>query len=116
LPVGTEGQKEFFAAGLPAEEAAVIAAIRRPVAELAFSDPAGPPARWGVPSWAVVANGDKAAGGDVTCSVAQPAGATMTEVDTSHVIMVSRPQAVPDVIPDAVAWAQSPNIRALRCP
>jgi hypothetical protein len=35
---------EIFAANLPAEEAAVMAAIQRPIAELAFSDPAGPPA------------------------------------------------------------------------
>ena len=31
---------EIFAADLPAEEAAVMATIQRPIAELAFSDPA----------------------------------------------------------------------------
>ena len=44
-----------------------------------------------------------AAGTDVTRSMAQRAGATITEVDSSHVIMVSQPQAVPDVILKAVA-------------
>ena len=44
-----------------------------------------------------------AAGTDVTRSIAKRAGATITEVDTSHVIMVSQPQAVTDVILEAVA-------------
>ncbi len=36
-------------------------------------------------------------------SMAQRAGATITEVDSSHVVMVSHPQAVTDVILEAVA-------------
>ena len=47
-----------------------------------------------LPSWAVVATGDRAAGTDVVRSMAERAGAKITEVDGSHVIMVSQPQAV----------------------
>jgi pimeloyl-ACP methyl ester carboxylesterase len=94
---------DAFAADLPAEETAVMAATQRPVAESAFSEPGGPPAWKSLPSWAVVATGDKAAGTDVTRSMAERAGATITEVDGSHVIMVSQPQAVTDVILEAVA-------------
>jgi pimeloyl-ACP methyl ester carboxylesterase len=93
---------EIVAADLPAEQAAVLAAIQRPVAEFAFSDPGGTPAWKSLPSWAVVGTGDKAAGTDVTRSMAQRAGATITEVDSSHLIMVSQPQAVTDVILEAV--------------
>jgi pimeloyl-ACP methyl ester carboxylesterase len=96
-----------YPADLPAEEAAVLAAIQRPVAEFAFSDPAGPPAWKSLPSWAVVGTGDKAAGTDVTRSMAQRAGATITEVDSSHLIMVSQPQAVTDVILEAVTAVRS---------
>jgi Alpha/beta hydrolase family len=106
LAVGTERRNEIFAADLPAEEAAVMAAIQRPIAELAFSDPAGSPAWRRLPSWAVVVTGDKAAGAagtDVIRSLAQRAGATMTEVDSSHVIMVSQPRAVTDMVLEAVA-------------
>ena len=39
----------------------------------------------------------------MTRSMAERAGATITEVDGSHVIMVSQPQAVADVILEAVA-------------
>jgi len=35
----------------------------------------------------------------------------MTEVETSHVIMVSQPQAVTDVIPEAVAAVGSVSER-----
>ena len=94
---------EVFAADLPAEQAAVMAATQRPISELAFSQPTGAPAWKNLPSWAVVASGDKAAGADVVRSMAQRAGATITEVEGSHVIMISQPQAVTDVILSAVA-------------
>jgi len=38
-----------------------MAATQRPVAAAAFSDACGPPAWRRLPSWAVVASGDKAA-------------------------------------------------------
>lgn len=96
---------DAFAADLPAEETAVMAATQRPVAESGFSEQGGAPAWKDLPSWAVVATGDKAAGTDVIRSMAERAGATITEVDGSHVIMVSQPQAVTDVILEAVAAA-----------
>jgi pimeloyl-ACP methyl ester carboxylesterase len=95
-----------FGGDLPPEEAAELAATQRPIAASAFSEPAGPPAWKTRPSWAVVATGDKAAGTDVTLSMAKRAKATITEVDGSHLIMVSQPDAVTDVILQA-ARAQS---------
>jgi hypothetical protein len=44
-----------------------------------------------LPSWAVVPTSDKAAGVDVVRSTAERAGATITEVDASHVPMISQP-------------------------
>jgi pimeloyl-ACP methyl ester carboxylesterase len=101
--IDPEGFRDAFAADLPADVTVVMAATQRPVAELAFSEPNGTPAWKNLPSWAVVATADKAAGTDVTRSMAQRAGATITEIDGSHVIMVSQPQAVTDVILEAVA-------------
>ncbi len=94
---------DAFAADLPAAQTAVMAATQRPVAELAFSEPNGMPAWKTLPAWAVVASGDKAAGADVIRSMAQRAGARITEVAGSHVIMISQPQAVTDVILTALA-------------
>jgi pimeloyl-ACP methyl ester carboxylesterase len=110
---GAETQIEFginpelfqatFAADLPASQAAVMAATQRPVSALAFGEPNGPPAWKKLPSWAVVATEDKAAGTDLVRSMAERAGATITEVASSHVVMVSQPQAVTDVIQSALA-------------
>jgi pimeloyl-ACP methyl ester carboxylesterase len=92
---------DAFAADLPAEQTAT----RRPIAELAFSEPSGEPAWKKLPSWAVVASGDKAAGADAVRSMAERAGAEITEADGSHVIMVSQPQVVADAILAALAAA-----------
>jgi pimeloyl-ACP methyl ester carboxylesterase len=94
---------DAFAADLPAEQTAVMAATQRPIAELAFSEATGAPAWRHLPSWAIVATGDKAAGADLVRSMAERAGATITEIEGSHVIMISQPQAVADVILDVVA-------------
>ena len=94
---------EAFAADLPTEKTVIMAATQRPAAELAFSEPSGVPAWKTLPSWTVVATGDKAAGSDVIRAMAQRAGARIIEVEGSHVIMISQPQAVTDVILSAVA-------------
>ena len=72
------------------------------MAAAAFSDVCGPPAWKTLPSWAVVATGDKAAGSDLVRSMAQRAGADIVEVEGSHVIMISQPQAVTDLVLKAV--------------
>jgi len=94
--------REAFAADLPTAQTAVMAATQRPVAASAFTDVSGPPAWKMLPSWAVVATGDKAAGSDVVRSMAQRAGADILEVEGSHVIMISQPQVVADLILKAV--------------
>ena len=95
--------RDVFAADLPAEQAALLAATQRPVAAAAFTDICGPPAWKKLPSWAAVATGDKAAGSDVVRSMARRAGASIEELDGSHVIMISQPQAVADLIMKALA-------------
>jgi pimeloyl-ACP methyl ester carboxylesterase len=122
-PAGADGQTgtEFivdpakfhdaFAADLPPQQSALLAATQRPISELAFSEQNGAPAWKSLPAWAVVAVGDKAAGTDVVRSMAQRAKATITEVVGSHVIMISQPQAVSDVILSAVA-AVAPAVGA----
>ncbi len=95
--------REAVAADLPAEQTALMAATQRPLAELGFSEPTGEPAWKRLPSWTVVATGDKAAGADVIRSMAERAGSTITEVDGSHVIMISQPDAVTEVILKALS-------------
>jgi pimeloyl-ACP methyl ester carboxylesterase len=94
---------QVFAADLTEEQAADMAATQRPVSVLGFVEPNGPPAWKSLPSWAVVATGDTAAGADVVRSMAERAGATITEAEGSHVIFISRPRVVADVIVQALA-------------
>jgi pimeloyl-ACP methyl ester carboxylesterase len=95
--------REAFARDLPDLDIALIGAGQRPIAEAAFTDVNGPPAWKRLPSWAVVATGDKAVGTDLVRSMAQRAGAEITELEGSHVIMISQPQQVAKVIMTALA-------------
>jgi pimeloyl-ACP methyl ester carboxylesterase len=104
--------RDAFAGDLSDEQASLIAAIQRPISELGFSEPNGPPAWKHLPSWAVVATADKAAGTDVVRSMAQRAGAMITELDGSHLIMLSQPQAVTEVIIEAVRATTSVPVEA----
>jgi pimeloyl-ACP methyl ester carboxylesterase len=96
---------EVFAFDLSAEQSALMAATQRPLSELAFSEPTGVPAWKKLPSWAVVATGDIVVGTDAVRSMAERAGAEITEVEGSHVIMMSQPKIVMDVILTAFAAA-----------
>ena len=89
---------EVFAGDLPDAQSGVLGASQRPIAASAFDEPNGAPAWKKLPSWAVVASGDKAAGADVVLKMAQRANADILELEGSHLIMVSHPQEVADHI------------------
>jgi pimeloyl-ACP methyl ester carboxylesterase len=105
--INPEKIHEAFAADLSEGQAAVLAATQRPIAELAFAEPTTAPAWKSLPTWAVVASGDKSIGSDAVRFMAERAGATITELDGSHVIMISQPQAVTDVIMTALEAVKS---------
>ncbi|WP_448639657.1 alpha/beta fold hydrolase [Geodermatophilus sp. URMC 63] len=93
---------DAFAADVSPEESAVMAVTQRPASRRGFTEPSGTPAWKSLPSWAVVATGDKAAGSDVVRSMAERAGATITEQEGSHVAFVTKPQPVVDVVLQAL--------------
>ena len=101
--IDTDKFHDSFAADLSQEQAYVMAVTQRPVSQNAFSEPNGTPAWKTLPSWAVVATGDKAAGTDVVRRMAERAGATIVEADGSHVIMMSQPKVVAETIQQALA-------------
>ena len=100
--IDPDGFHEAFAADLTGEQARVMAVTQRPVSALASSEPTGVPAWRSLPSWAVVPTGDEAAGSDVVRRMARRAGATTTEVQGSHVIVISPPEVVADVVRQAL--------------
>jgi pimeloyl-ACP methyl ester carboxylesterase len=90
---------DVFTADLPQLESNVLGLSQRPIAASAFIEETGHPAWKDLPSWAAVGTEDKAAGADVVRSMAKRAGATITEIrGGSHVIMISQPDAVTEVI------------------
>lgn len=105
---------EAFAADLPPSQTAVMAATQRPIAEQSFAETTSAPAWKVLPSWAVVPTGDKSVGSDVLRLMAERAGATTTEIDGSHVIMMSQPRVVADVILTAVDVVSRPLAASAR--
>ena len=91
--------RDVFAADLPAETTAVMAASQRPAALAAFTQPSGEPAWTSIPSWYMVAGRDNAIGAAVEQIMAERMGAHTVEVRTSsHAVMVSHPGAVTRLI------------------
>lgn len=82
---------EAFAQDLSEEERLLIVATQRPASFVANVTPSGPPAWKTIPSWAVLGTADLVIPIDVQRRMAERAGATITEVDGSHVSMVSHP-------------------------
>ncbi|MGI8485456.1 MAG: alpha/beta hydrolase, partial [Thermomicrobiales bacterium] len=93
---------DVFSADLSAEQAEVMAVTQRPAADLAFGEPTQNPAWKTLPSWAVVATADKAIGVTGSRLMAKRAGSTTVEVDASHVVMLSHPDAVIEFIHTAL--------------
>ncbi len=90
--------RAVFTADLPELQSAVLGLSQRPIASGSFAEVSGPAAWKNLPVWAAVGMADTAAGTDVVLAMARRAGADITEIDGSHVIMISQPGAVTDVI------------------
>jgi pimeloyl-ACP methyl ester carboxylesterase len=94
---------DSFAQDLPEADRWLIAAGQRPISLSANTAPSGVPAWKSIPSWAVVGTEDKVIPPAVQRSMAERAGATITEVAASHVSMVSQPSVAIAAILAAVA-------------
>ncbi|GAA4557284.1 alpha/beta fold hydrolase [Planotetraspora kaengkrachanensis] len=88
----------LFAQDLPRSTTGVMAATQRPGALAALVTPSGPPAWKSVPSWYLVARQDKIIPPQAERAMAKRAGATTVEIDSSHVAMMSHPDAVTKLI------------------
>lgn len=90
--------RDVFAGDLPAATAAVMAATQRPADVHALGNLSGPPAWRGIPSWYLVARDDQLIPAAAQRFMAQRAGARVTEVRSSHVAMISKPDQTTSVI------------------
>ena len=87
-----------FANGLPAGEAAMLAATQEPLSTIALGQKSGVPAWKTIPSWAVIGTADRVILPAEQLAMARHAHARITEVDAPHLSMISDPGVVTQVI------------------
>jgi pimeloyl-ACP methyl ester carboxylesterase len=101
-----------FANDLPPKEGAVLASIQRPFALSAFPQLSGVPAWKTIPSFYLVGTIDNAIPPFAQLIMAQRAHSTIVQVRASHLVMISHPEAVADLIQqatEAVSGSSSAN-------
>lgn len=92
-----------FAHDVPEEETTLMAAGQRPITEAALTEKSGEPAWKALPSYFIYGDGDKNIPAQALGFMAERAGSRHTVVvkGASHVVMVSQPQAVANLIEEA---------------
>ena len=105
-----EGFHESFCADIPAEDAAFYAISQRPLAGTALTEAAPTPAWRNHPVWAVLPTADHCIDPGVHHFSYERMGAQITEIEgASHVVMISHPKEVAEVVKTAVhACAMQP--------
>ena len=91
-----------FAADVDPVEARVLFAVQQPLAAAAFDEVMGAPAWRSLPSWYLVAADDEALPADAERQFATRMGATVIEVPSGHLAMVSHPVDVAKLIVSAL--------------
>lgn len=99
--------REYFAADLPAEQAAFRARSQVLIPAANFSAVITTPAWRSKPSWMLVAGKDRAINPDLERWYATRANSHKVEVlGASHAVYVSRPKEVAALIKEAARWAE----------
>src|SRR5262250_752397 len=108
LPEGIDS----FAGDLSEQEKRLVWATQCVPAPDLFEAKAGGTAWRSKPSWYIIAKNDRTVHPDCERFLAKRMGATTTEAASSHVVMLSQPQVVIDVIRKAVKAAQGATATA----
>jgi pimeloyl-ACP methyl ester carboxylesterase len=91
-----------IAADLTAARATLMQAGQRPLTQSLLSEPSGTPAWATIPSWSIFGSHDNAIPPAEQIFMANRAHAHTTEINASHVSMISQPDMVANVIERAV--------------
>jgi pimeloyl-ACP methyl ester carboxylesterase len=98
-----DGFHQSFCADLPADDAAFYAISQRPLAGVSLTEAAPTPAWRSRPVWAVLPTADRCIDPGLHRFSYDRMGASVTEVEgASHVVMISQPKAVAEVVRTAV--------------
>lgn len=116
LPAAADSGEDFyieqskfravFAADVPEEAAALMAATQRPIAAAALADKAGRAGWKTIASWTLVTLEDLAVPAESQRFMAARAKSQTVEIGASHAVTVSEPDAVADLILAAVRETQ----------
>jgi pimeloyl-ACP methyl ester carboxylesterase len=92
--------QQVFAQDLPAGTVALMAATQRPLAVASFFEPSAAAAWKAIPAYCVVATGDNTIGTANVRFMAERAcpSSNIVEVNASHVVMISQPDKVANLI------------------
>ena len=103
LLVNTAEFPADFAADLPLPTAEFMAISQMPINGQIWGTPIGAPAWQNKPSFGIVATADRMINPELQRAMYARANAQVTEIDGSHSVFLSQPQAVVDVIKAAAA-------------
>lgn len=107
IRLSREGIATYFAPDLPADEAALIAATQGPI-QYKINDEAPTNAAWSMqPTYYVMTENDQIIPPRLQGFFAQKIDAQVTSIASSHVAMLSQPEAVAEVILEAVEAASA---------
>ena len=101
LHLSREGIRKAFAQDVSEKEQDLIYATQTPGNAIVFDEKSGEPAWKSKKSWFILAKDDKAINPEVQRFMAKRANAKTTEIAASHVVMLSHPKEVTDIIEEA---------------
>jgi pimeloyl-ACP methyl ester carboxylesterase len=103
-----------FAQDLPKSQARILAATQGPMAARAFDDKLSVAAWHDKPCWYIVSKMDHMISPDAERAMARTMKAHVTQLNSSHVSMLSHPDDVTKVIEEAVASIPAPQMASGR--
>jgi pimeloyl-ACP methyl ester carboxylesterase len=96
------GFAECFANGVDRNQTALLFATQRPAAFDQFVEPSGPPAWETIPSWSLIGTADRVIPPAQQQAMSTNAGAQISTVNAGHLSLITRPNAVINIIETAV--------------
>ncbi len=98
LWIDADGFHQAFAADVENTEAAVMAAVQKPLSIASFAAKSGPPAWKKLPLWYLISSNDQMIPPPAQEFMAKRMGATVRSVPASHASIVSHPKEVTEII------------------
>lgn len=99
--LSVEGIKKAFAQDLSPEQQNLVYATQTPGSLTVLDDESGEPAWKNKPSWYVVAKADGALSSELQQFMVERSNSKSIEIDASHLVMISHPEAVTQIIEEA---------------